>query len=255
MTTPPNDALPRILLILCLPLACAAQLTGQFQFDFSNSPALWDFSGAYSHSNGAIRSEYTLTHALSGAITGAGRAHYDNGVTRIDATQSASGRVSGGAAWPVRVNAAGNGAFSGTALGRPISGPFNGSLSLTLDAPGGVLAGTESATACLRGRGCQTLVSNVSFSLPADMDGSWTLALNIMSTGRVVRGTAVATLSNGRPVSFNVRGRYVLADGTSLLTLNGTGSAFGRRLLLRADATGRLQTLRGQLFGQHLVFP
>ena len=241
--------------ILFLPFWCAAQLTGVFQYPFTNGPALWDFSGSYGVSNETFRVANTLAHSLSGALTGTGGAHYDDGLVRLNGSATLKGRVTGRTPSPVTIKASGTGQFSGNAFGTSLSGPFNASLSLALDPTNRVLSGTETVMVCVRGRGCRTLSTNVSFQLPDNVTGAWTLSLDITTSNNVVRGTATLELSSGRTLAFNVRGRYLPASGISRLTLLGSGESLGRRLAVRLDSTGALQGLNGNLLGQRLVFP
>jgi hypothetical protein len=242
-----------IFLLACgWPAVAVAQLNGEFQFQFTTNLALWDFTGAYSYSNGAVQIENTFSHSPRGAITGAGTVRYGDGVTHFTANEMARGHVAGSSATTVTLNASAAGDFNGMALGRALSGPFNGSISLALDPDTRSLTGTESGTLCAHGFGCRTIVTNVSFMLPAEMTGQWALTLNLVTSNAIVRGTAAAELSNGRTISFNVRGKRPNAAGEQRLTLVGTGEAKGTALSLMLDGGGALQSLRGKLFGQRL---
>lgn len=244
-----------LLLMVWLPVVCPAQLAGEFHLNFTNHPPLWDFTGSYALTNGAFRAGLNLTHAPSGTLTGTGTVHYNDGLTRLDANELGRGRITGSAASQITGKFTGAGQFSGIAFGIPVSGPFNGTIALTLDPTNHTLFGTETAMICIRGRGCRTLNTNVSFQLPAGLDGTWTLGLSVTTSNNIVRGTATAQLSNGGELPFNVRGAYSPATGSSRLKLMGTGNARGRRLSLRVDSSGQLQSLNGNLFGQRLVFP
>ncbi len=246
--------LPFMLLCL-LPAVCPAQLTGEIILHFTNNPPLWDFSATLARSNESFQLETTLIHAPNGSVRGNGKVHYDEILTRFDATFDAKGRVTGSATTPVALSAKGNGDFGGSALGRAIAGPFRGGIALTLDSTNRTLSGAETGTLCAQGIGCRTIVTNVSFQLPPDMNGTWSLTLEITTTRSAVRGTATILLSNGRMVSFNVRGRYRTATGLSNLTLIGTGDALGILLSLRLDANADVQKLNGKLFGQRLTYP
>jgi hypothetical protein len=242
-------------LALWLPVICSAQLTGQYSFPFTNTFPLWDFSGTYARSEGGLEVENILAHAPNGSLTGTGSAHLNDGLNNITGNEVTKGRVNGPNTGRVTLTAAGKGDFSGTVLGRPVSGPFSGSLSVTLDPATRMVSGTESASLCVRGQGCRTIATNVSFALQENMTGAWTLALDIGTTNNVARGTATVQLSNGRTVSFNAHGRYRPSTGLTVLTLRGKGPALGVNLPLTLDSGGAITKLRGKLFGQKLVYP
>ena len=242
-------------LICWLPAVCPAQLAGEFTFHFTNQPAIWDLSATLARSNESFQLETTLIHAPNGALRGNCKVHYDEVLTRFNAAYNTKGRVVGNATTPVNLNAHGTGQFTGTALGRSLSGPFRGSIALVLDATNRTLSGRETGTLCAQGMGCRIIVTNVSFQLPPDMNGTWSLTLELTTTRNAVRGTAAILLSNGRLVTFKVRGRYRSATGLSNLTLAGTGDALGLTLTSRLDGHGNLQKLGGKLFGQRLAYP
>jgi len=243
-----------LLVVLCLPIACHGQPSGQLQFPLTNN-LLWDFSGTYARTNGGLRAENTLVHSPKGVITGSGSARYSDGLNSIEATEISHGRVFHRPASGINVTVTGRGQFTGIALGQPISGPFHGNSLLVLDPTTQTLSGEETATLCVNGRGCRTVATNASFRLPGNMDGAWTLTLNVATTNRVVRGTGTAQLSNGRTVLFNVRGTYAPGASSARLKLTGRGDALGTMLRVGIGAENQLSSLRGKLFGQRLVFP
>jgi hypothetical protein len=244
-----------MLFVSGLPAIGFAQLNGDFQFQFTNNPSLWDFSGVYGESNAIVEFQNTFAHAPSGAVTGQGKVVFEDGVTRFHAAHTSKGRVSGSAARRISLAADATGQFDGTALGRPVSGPFKGIISLTLDPASRSIVGTESATLCARGFGCRTVSSNVNFTLPPNMDGTWSLVLNLTTSNALVRGSAAVQLSNERVIHFNVRGRRQAKTAITRLTLVGTGDAFGVRIPLRVADDGGVQSLGGKLFGQRLQIP
>ena len=247
----------RFLFLLGLAAACSAQPSGQGQYDFSPTrpPALWDLSGTYSNEAGGLRFVTTLHHSPSGLLTGTGLAHYSDAATVINATQTLTGHVSGSSKTRVTLQAQGQGQFTGTAFFFPVSGPFMSVLDLSLNPANSTVSGRSSGSLCIEGRGCRTLTTNVTFQLPPEVDGAWTLALNVTNRQNAVRGTATAQLSNGHTVAFNVRGTHAARSGISRLKLLGTGAALRSTLTLRLGVTNELQALNGKLFGQRLVFP
>jgi hypothetical protein len=66
-----------------------------------------------------------------------------------------------------------------------------------------------------------------------------------------ISGTALATLSNGRTVPFQIKGKYSAGTGQSKLRLTGIGNGIGSRLSLvtNGDMTSIL-TISGLMLGQ-----
>ena len=249
----------RLILALTMALAavCSAQPAGQWHYDFNlaQPPALWDLTGSYSNEAAGLRLVNTLHHLPNGQLNGSGTAHYSEGFTVINATQTVTGRVSGSSKTRITLNAKGSGQFTGSAFFVPITGPFMGVLALNLNPTNATVSGNSSGTLCIDGRGCRTVSTNVSYQLPPSVDGAWTLALDVTNSHNTVRGSAEAQLSNGETLAFNVRGSHAPHSGISRLQLLGTGPARGTRLTLRLGATNELQALNGKLFGQRLVLP
>jgi len=240
---------------LSLPVLCRAQLAGEYQISFTNGPALWDFSGSYPVSNSTLQVRATLTHFAVGFVGGTGSAHVEDGAIEISANEIAEGQVMNAGKSGVQMSVKGAGTFKGTYNGLAISGPFTSALDLTLNPNDRTLTGTESGTICVAGRGCHTLSTNVTFQLPGDMDGTWSLILDVGTTNRTVHGTATVLLSNGRTLPFNARGTYSRAKDLSKLTLKGTDDAAGTSLTVTVDSDGQVQSLRGKLLGQKLRVP
>jgi hypothetical protein len=198
----------------------------------------------------------TLNVAANGAVTGSGNLHYDdtNGVV-FNADQISKGKVTGNATLGVRMSVKGSGEFTLDLGDGPLTGPFKGSLNATLDPVARTLNGPISGKLCVPGLGCQTIGTNTTLNLPANMDGTWELKLNIQTSGSSVTGTATVTLSNGRELPHTVTGSYSSSTGISKLKLKGTGEAARTALSTTVDGTGNVTTLKGKLFGQAVAFP
>ena len=240
------------LLVCCLPAITSAQVGGEFHFEFTNNPPLWDLSGAYVYSNAVVESENTLLHAPNGAVRGQDTVRYHDGINSFRATEISRGRVSGDWQSGINMNVAGAGQFTGRALGRPVEGPFKGTIALDLDSENRTISGTESATLCVGNFGCRTIATNTSYELPVQMNGAWSLSLNLTTNRTAVRGSAMVLLSNGRSFSLKVRGRYIAATGVTRLNLIGTRNARGVMVPLELNANGAIENIGGKLFGQRL---
>jgi hypothetical protein len=181
-------------LALWLPVVCSAQLTGQYPFVFTTNLPLWDLSGTYSYISDGFDLTKALSHAASGAFTGTGSAHLKDGGTDITATETTTGRVRGHSKTAVTFNAVGRGQFSGEALGRNVSGPFVGNLGMVLDPAARLMSGRQTASFCVRGLGCRPFATNLTFALPDEMTGAWTLALDITTKKGSVNGIAIFSI-------------------------------------------------------------
>jgi len=237
------------------PLICSAQLSGEYIYGFTNPP-VWDFTGTYVTTELGLMRTSTLNVAPNGAVTGSGHLHYDdtNGIV-FNADQTSKGKVTANATLGVRMSVKGSGEFTLDLGDGPLMGPFKGSLNATLDPVARTLNGPVSAKLCIPGAGCQTVGTNTTLTLPANMDGTWELKLNVQTSGSSVTGTATVTLSNGRELPYTVTGSYSSSTGVSKLKLKGTGEAVRTALSITVDGTGNLTTLKGKLFGQLLAFP
>ena len=243
------------LIAALFPLICSAQLSGEYTYPFTNPP-VWDFTGTYVTTELGLVRTSMLNVAPSGAVTGTGNLHFDDGSGIVfDGNQTTKGKVTANATLGVRLSAKGSGEFTLDLGDGPLTGPFKGSLNATLDPVARTLNGPISAKLCVPGAGCQTVGTNTTLTLPANMDGTWSLKLNIQTSGSSVTGTATITLSNGRELPYNVTGSYSSSTGVSKLKLKGTGEAARSSLSTTLSRNGALLTLKGKLFGQPLLFP
>lgn len=243
-----------LLLAAIFPVICSAQLFGEYQFNFTSSFPLWDLSGTYVTTDGGLERTSNLNVSPAGVVTGTGTLQYDDSGISLVATQASSGRVTANAKLGVRILVNGKGHFDVNSDGLELSGPFKGSLKATLNPIERTLNGTLSGTFCIPKQGCQTISTNTTLQLPAGMDGSWSLTLDVQTIGNSVIGTAIVLLSNGRELPFDVTGSYSATKSLSKLKLKGTGTAARTALSVAIDNTGQFVSLKGKLLGQPLVF-
>jgi hypothetical protein len=244
-----------LLLAALFPIFCQAQLGGEYIYGFTNPP-LWDFSGTYVTTELGLTRTSILNVAPSGTVTGSGNLHYDdtNGIV-FNADQTSKGKVTANATLGVRLSVKGSGEFTVDLGEGPLTGPLKGSLNATLDPATRTLNGPIVAKLCIPKAGCETVSTNTTLNLPANMDGTWELTLNVQTSGSSVTGTATVTLSSGRELPYTVTGSYSSSTGISKLKLKGTGEAARTALSTTVDGAGNLLTLKGKLFGQPLLFP
>ncbi len=81
-------------------------------------------------------------------------------------------------------------------------------------------------------------------------NGTWTLNMNLTTTGKVVNGSAATvTLSSGRVLNFTVKGTFTAKSNTTKIILTGTDVAKGSNLQI--GMTGNvIKTIKGKLLGQ-----
>jgi hypothetical protein len=96
-------------------------------------------------------------------------------------------------------------------------------------------------------------IADFSTFIPGDMDGSWDLSLNI---GATLDGTGTITLSNGRELILDLKGKYSPQTGTAKLILNGTpvNSSKGTQANILISSFGDLLSIKGTLLGQQVFF-
>ncbi len=81
------------------------------------------------------------------------------------------------------------------------------------------------------------------------MDGSWSIELNVATTNKSIRGSAIVTLSSGRVVPMAVRGTY----GKRVSRLR-VSSASGGNFFVGLDAASNFKSVSGRFFGQRLFW-
>src|SRR5436190_643848 len=237
--------------MLSLPLVCSAQLSGQYQYNFTTRPLLWDFSGTYPLTGGELQIVNVLTNLPSGTFSGAGQTTLDSFFSAFQARANVeTGRVLVlNRRLSLDVN--GKGPVTGRLIAHDYTGTFHERLTGHLDPTNRTVTATINNASCQPDHTCEVNSSNVVFHLSANMNGTWALTLNLATSNKVITGTASAELSNGRTLDFAVKG----AAASRVLHLNGTGAAARTKLTVNVSTNGELQSLKGKLFGQPLVFP
>jgi hypothetical protein len=238
-------------LVLSLPWLCGAQLSGPFTYAFTTRPLLWDFSGTYAVNGGDLQIVNVLTNWPSGAISGTGFTDWDSFFSEFHAhTNVETGRVAV-LRRRVTLDVRGKGPVTGRLFTHDYTGTFSERLRGFLDPTNRTVIASINNASCQPDRTCETLGTNVVFNLPANMDGTWSLALNLATSNKVITGTATVELSNGRLLNFAVKG----ATATRTLRLKGTNDTVRSTLTVNVSTNGQLRSLKGRLFGQSLAYP
>jgi len=239
-------------LVLGLPLVCSAQLSGQYQYNFTTRPLLWDFSGTYAMTGGDLSVVNVLSNWPNGTVTGTGQTTWDSFFSEFQAHSNIeTGRVSV-LNRRVSLDVRGKGPVTGRLFTTDYTGTFREQTKGYLDRTNRTVISRISNSSCQPDNTCETHGSNVTFHLPANMDGTWALTMNLATSNKIITGTASATLSNGRTLNFTVRGA---PPTPRTLHLKGTGDAVRTTLTVNVLTNGQLRSLTGKLFGQTLVFP
>jgi hypothetical protein len=115
----------------------------------------------------------------------------------------------------------------------------------------GTVRGSAKFSALLNGRVHQ----ETELTLPASIDGSWVLTLDLNST-TPPGGNAAITLANGRFLQYFVRGSHSESRDATRVGLRGFGNGLGSKLSLRLASTNAILTdLGGRILGQKLDYP
>ena len=252
-----------VVLWLSLLAAVAQAPSGTFRYPWFDGAdeAVWDVSGSYlfdetlyTRSGEAVvlQVPFTLTQDVRGKVTGGGAVSVSCRGQDVPCQYTLKGLVtrSKGA-----VSLRATLSVKGTAMvaGREENLSISASYSLTVAPSSRTLAGSVRGKSTLLETTSRTFSGDVSWSLPNDMDGQWSLTLTLAPKGTQLAGSAAVLLANGDTLAFDAKGTWQEKSQRASLTLSGQGSARG--LSLKATGAGRtlaLTSLNGTLLGQAL---
>lgn len=223
----------------------------ELSFDFADELPLYDISGSWDTNSGDAHLIYTVALSPQGKISGPFNSTLDDGTDYLQYTGSSAGTVTG-ANGQLRVNYLRRATITGVHDSEHVTGSITMHSRLLPVAPGNGLTGPAILTLCFRGHGCRS--GTGTFTLPfagePETRGQWRLSLSFTTEKKRIKGTAVATLFNGRTVNFTISGTE---GAIRKLRLAGTQEAKGTSLQVQLNAGDDLTSLRGRLFGQQLV--
>jgi hypothetical protein len=198
-------------------------------------------------------SSVDLTHDARGRLTGAGTTILVIGTDSVAADYKASGRVSGGGTTTratLVTRFKGSGVISGLATTFNISVRYK----VEVDQPTGSLVGTARGEAKIAKFEGGTIKSDIVTPIPAGMNGSWTLQLNVTPLKKLA-GTGSIILSNARTLPGNLSGSYSPRSNEAKLHFSGIDEGKGSSLNVKFatnEGVSQLLSLRGKAFGQTL---
>jgi len=245
-----------------LSVARADLASGSYTVEFDGNVTLWDLSGTYSEDIGGLAVDYTLSVDPTGKITGYGSANYDGSYgIGVDTTFNLTGTVStAGSVTRVTLNMTmkGSGQFNGSAIN------FSASLreNMEIDTEAASMVGTASGNVSLSVKGLGTFgekipATDVSLDLPYDMDGTWDLTLNPVTSGSKVTGTSQIILSNGSVFGFTISGTYAARTDLSKIAMKGEPSnkAMSANVVANFSKAGmNVKSLKGKTLGQTITY-
>ena len=241
-------------LVFCAVPAIAQVPSGQFTYAFTNPP-LWDTSGIYTNSVSGDTVIATLQHQANGQLIGTRSETYVSGADHATGSGSFAGRVSVRAG-VVTARDTSEGSLAGVSGGVSYVANFKAKGVETLNPSTLSIFTSGTIKVCVVGGKCVTSTQGYSIPLPDGMDGTWTLDINIAADGNKLAGTGAITLSNGRVLSYQIKGSYNTKSQVAKLKLVGQGDATGTSLSLTTQGTGMdLTSLKGKVLGQKPTFP
>ena len=198
----------------------------------------------------------SLMHDSKGKLSGSGDTILNVGNDFVAAQYTLNGKVSGGG------NSVNRASFNVRLTGEDVIAGvitrFSIKIRYELEADAGelVFVGTARGNANFTGLSSSKIRSDVTMQLPAGMDGSWTLNMNIIPLNKL-SGSAEMVLSNGRVLPATLNGSFSSSTGVSKLKIKGVGAGAGSNVSLRLfesveeeEPVLAIEKLEGKILGQ-----
>lgn len=256
-------------------------LFGSYTYTYTNTVtdptnAVWDFGGVLTNinlnaTNGGIEAQANIathfTQSGKGKVSGletnvpvALTLDVDgfNDSVSYPVTVTAKGSINstkGGAHLVFTITATGTGTLPLET--KPSKITLTEQINATIDSATQTITGTHKETASASGTSIfetegftNTLASVGNGGLG---DGSWTLALNNLSTtNNKVSGPATITLNSGQVFDYSVKGSFSSTKGTKLV-LTGTNSiSMGSAIQVTFNTNNVLSNIKGRITGQNV---
>ncbi|MCX6927784.1 MAG: multiheme c-type cytochrome, partial [Verrucomicrobia bacterium] len=242
-------------------LAGQQALSGPVSFSFASSMApVYDLTGSYQFDQQAqvkgvaplnLSLGFSMQQDAAGRLRGAGITNLMIGASTnlVAARYVVNGTVTGGGIKAARAKFSIRWQVQDPGTGANV--PTVISVQYNFEVIQGVLNGTARGQAKFAGTGNGKINTSVSaVPLPAGVDGSWGLTMNIQMPG----GSGSIVLPNGRTLQANLTGNFSARSGLGHLKLSGTGGDKGSTLSLNyVTATSALENLSGKVLGQRVA--
>jgi len=241
-----------ILLLAILLLSPQSSFAETYFFDFTGDLYVWDVSGSYTDDSTGFNISYVLTQDAQGKLTGSGSASCSVAGVDVDISFDITGSIkqTGGIAI-VKMSFK----FIGTASDGYDTYPFtaNAKIKAEINLDSGTIEGTAKVRVSIRGYGSYSDESLYTEELPLDMDGAFTLELNVNEDGGELQGAGELILSNGDTYHFSITGKYNYRTDKSKFKLTEDVSSKGSKLKIIIDESdGVITSINGKILGQKI---
>lgn len=129
---------------------------------------------------------------------------------------------------------------------------FKGSETITaeINPYNQTLIGTAKVQVSIKGHSSRETVDFYE-DLPYDMDGNWSLQIEVDGNGKKMVGDSLLSLANGTMLPFAAKGTYNVQKEESKFSLKGVGNASGAKLSPVIDEwDGDVLSISGKVLGQ-----
>jgi len=237
-------------------LVAQAAPSGPITFSFTGSTApVYDLTGSYQFDQQTqaaagtpvnLALGFSVRQDAAGRLRGSGVTNVQIGADLVAAQYIVTGGVTGGGGKPTRAKFSIRWLVQDAAVGA--SGPVTISVQYNLQVSQGFLSGTARGRAKFGKAGSGSINTSVSaVPLPAGVDGSWRVTMNIQTPG----GSGSILLPNGRSLQANLASSFSARSGLNRLKLSGTGGDRGNTLNVNyLPATSALESVSGKVLGQ-----
>ncbi len=262
MPTPTkNHLLVAAVLLASLPCCLAQEApSGLVSFAFNKSTVpVWDLTGDYQFDQSIqavgdttvdLSFGISITNDVQGRLRGSGVAFVAVGNDLVAGNYTASGRVSGGGQATrvtLQLRLTGDDVIGGVQTRFSISVKYD----LTVNPQGLSLVGRARGNSSFAKLGSGPIHDDdISVSLPAGADGSWTAQMNIVPLNRL-GGSGSIVLSNSRTLPTSLSGSFSTSTALAKVKLAGINEGRGTQLNLDFfTGASQPEAVNGKILGQ-----